>query len=372
MERSDNFAAIRFLPKGLILIALFVSTAAILVNRYVLAVYRAPLAQFPDRYRVLSSVFGEDFAVFLNNNFCRSYHNVLLFIASLLIIFYVIKSPKIKLKFKYLILISLVLFDLVVFNAASYMFMTTPKVDLSLWPKESLAYNDKRVPLMLPRYPFFGFAPAMQRIFTAFSSQIPGKTTHFYEMRDFFNFNSNAIIRPEIKEIFTGITGERIKLVSGAVVLPLDHQVRECGKLDEGTARMAVFIEENPPEEFSRLKIPLEKITDIKPVRGSIVILWFDPNNMLLEVNAEAPCFLYYSDGFDRSWRAFIDGRECKVYRANMAFKSVILDKGRHVVRFIYDPRFYKITLFCYFAGLSIATFIFAYMFVRKLYGKNR
>lgn len=359
LERMENPGSGRGLPKGLILIALFIIVAAILINRYVLMVYRAPLAQFPERYMFLSSLFGQDFATLLNNIFCRSYQNVFLFIVSLLVVFYVIKRPKINLWFKYFTLVSLVLIDLLSFNAVLYRSTTMPKADLSLWPKEKLAYSDKRAPVMLPRYPFLGFAPAIQRIFTSFSFRIPGITTHFYEMKDFFNFENNKMIRPEVKEVFMGVTAAKLKLVNGAVVLPLDRQAQECAELEERIAQSVVFIEEDPPARFSKLKIPLEKIADAEIVKGTIKILGFDPNSMLLEVNPEVDCVLYYSDGFDRSWRAFIDGKESKIYRANMAFKSVILEKGPHIVRFVYDPKLYKITLFCYFAGIFIAAIMF-------------
>ncbi|TAM39975.1 hypothetical protein EPN54_02955 [bacterium] len=359
LERIKSTGSGNPLPRGSMGIAIFISAAAVLINRYVLTVYRAPLAQFPERYMAISSTLGEDFATFLNNIFCRSYQNVILFIVSLLVLFYVIKSRKIKLKFKYFTLVSLVLIDLLYFNTALYRFTTMPKADLSSWPKEKVAYSDKRAPLMLPRYPFLGFAPAMQRIFTASDSRMPGVTTHFYMMKDLFDLENNKTVPPEIKEIFMGVTDERIKLVSGVVVLPVELQAQECAKLEERTARRAVFIEDEPPGRFSKLKIPVGKIADIEIVKGELKILGFDPNNMLLEADPEADCVLYYSDGFDKSWRAFIDGKETKVYRANMAFKAVILEKGRHIVRFVYDPKLYKITLFCYFAGIFIAAVIF-------------
>ena len=256
--------------------------------------------------------------------------------------------------------------DLVLFNITLYSFTTMPKVDLSLWPKERSAYSDKRAPFVLPRYPFRGFSPAMQRIFTAFSSRVTGRTTHFYEMKDFFNFAENRAIRPEFKEIFMAITGEKLKLVSGAVVLPLGLQARECAGLEEELSREALFIEEDPPPVFSYLKIPLAKIATIESVKGSIEVLGFDPNSILLKVNPERPCFLYYSDTFDRSWRAFIDGKASKLYRANMAFKSIILDKGEHIVRFVYDPELYKITLFCYFAGIFMALIMLIYQMLSR------
>lgn len=361
VERIKNPGSARRLPKGFIFIAIFIIASAILINRYVLSVFRAPLAQFPERYMALSSALGEDFATLLNNIFFRSYHNLLLFIVSLLAIFYVLKSRKIKLWFKYFMLVSLVLIDLVFFNVTIYSFMTMTKADLSLWPKQKLGYSDKRTPVILPRQPFLGFAPAMQRIFTASGSRTPGITTHFYEMRDSFNFQNNKIVRPEIKEIFMGVPDGRIKLVSGVVVLPAERQAQVCARIEERTAEKAVFIEEDPPARFLKLKIPPEKIAESQILKGEIKILGFDPNSILLEVSPEADCVLYYSDGFDRSWKAFIDGKEGKVYRANMAFKAVILEKGAHTVRFVYDPKLYKVTLFLYFAGIFAAGIMLIY-----------
>jgi len=366
MERIKDPGSPRGSPTAFIFIVIFISLAALLINRFILAAYRAPLAQFPQRYMAISLMLGEDFGSLLNNIFSRSYHNVFLFIVSILMLFYVFKSPKIKLRFKYFTLVSLTLIDLIFFNTSLYRFTTMAKADLSLWPKEKVAYSDKRAPVMLPRYPFLGFSPAMQRIFSASSSRIPGITTHFYQMRDFFNFENNKMVRPEIKEIFMGVTSERIKLINGAVVLSLEEQARECAKLKESIAHRVVFIEDDPPERFSKLKIPLENIADSEIVKGTVKILWFDPNSMLLEVNSEADCVLYYGDGFHRSWRAFIDGRESRVYRANMAFKAVILEKGRHTVHFVYDPKLYKMTLFCYFIGLFIAPIFLCQPVFRK------
>jgi len=368
IERIKNPGSERGLPKGWVLFVILISVTAVLINRYVLAVFRAPLAQFPERYKAVSLILGGDFATLLNNIFIRSYHNIFLFIASVLAVFFVFKSPKIKLKFKYSMLVFLVLADLFLFNAALYRFTTMPKADLSLWPKEKVAYNDIRLPLMLPRYPFLGFAPAMQRIFSASSSRIPGITTHFYQMKDFFDFENNKMVPPETKEIFMGVTAERMKLISGAIVLPLERQARECARLDEKITRRVVFIEEEPPERFSKLKIPPENIAESRIVKGTVNILGFDPNSMLLEVDPEEDCVFYYSDGFDSSWRVFIDGKEDKIYRANMAFKAVMLEKGAHIVRLTYDPRFYKITLFLYFAGLLLAA---AMLLWRSLFRKG-
>lgn len=73
---------------------------------------------------------------------------------------------------------------------------------------------------------------------------------------------------------------------------------------------------------------------------------WFDwvvehytYNSLRLKVRTEVPGLLYWADGYDPRWRAFVDGKEVLLYRANLNFKAVALPPGTHEVRFVYLPR---------------------------------
>ncbi len=358
-----------------ILIAVLISIAAIVINYFVLRNYAEPLKEFPDRYKELSLIWGRDFAVALKEIFLRSYYNIVLFIASIAVIFIIIVKRRSTLKFKYFVIIYLILIDLVIFNLEAYKFETDPRADMSSWPKGELAYSDHRIIGTWPRYPFFGFAPAMQRKFTAVSPTIPWVTTHFYEMKSFFYFANNDKIPIPVKSAFMGISAPKLRLVNGAAVLPPGLQAEEFKKLDGKVVNNALFIEEDPPAKFSGLEISGGDIGRANAVNGVIKVLEFGPNDLLLEAKPEEDSFLYYSDGFDKSWRAFVDGKEARVYRTNMAFKSVILEKGEHTVYFVYDPKLYKVTLFCYFAGIlaTIVTLIHvAFKRTQKAHGKSR
>ena len=45
---------------------------------------------------------------------------------------------------------------------------------------------------------------------------------------------------------------------------------------------------------------------------------------------------LYWSDGFDQGWHAFIDRGEIPIYRADVNFKAIILPKGTSHIQFVY------------------------------------
>ena len=55
-------------------------------------------------------------------------------------------------------------------------------------------------------------------------------------------------------------------------------------------------------------------------------------------INSSSPKFLVYNDGFNSNWKAFVNGLEVKVYRANVAFKGVYLPEGVNEVLFLYSP----------------------------------
>jgi hypothetical protein len=71
---------------------------------------------------------------------------------------------------------------------------------------------------------------------------------------------------------------------------------------------------------------------------GRLDIGRWDYNTLAVDVETPAAAVLYWADGFDPSWRAWVDGKEVAVHRANLAFKGVFVPTGRHIVRFKYQP----------------------------------
>jgi hypothetical protein len=66
-------------------------------------------------------------------------------------------------------------------------------------------------------------------------------------------------------------------------------------------------------------------------------------SEVLIEAHANEPGLLILSDVYYPGWKAFINGKETKVYRANYTMRAVFLPQGRHLVEFRYDPLSFKI-----------------------------
>ncbi len=75
-----------------------------------------------------------------------------------------------------------------------------------------------------------------------------------------------------------------------------------------------------------------------------------DPNSVRARVNAPEDGFFVRLENFHRGWKAFIDGKETRLYRANYAFQAVRVPAGEHTVTFkfftIY-PWLFHIHVFC-------------------------
>jgi hypothetical protein len=71
---------------------------------------------------------------------------------------------------------------------------------------------------------------------------------------------------------------------------------------------------------------------------GRVEILQYDPEAVFVLVVADRPSFLLLSDTYYPGWRAFLDGEERPIYRADYLFRALPLPAGKHTVEFIFDP----------------------------------
>ena len=69
-----------------------------------------------------------------------------------------------------------------------------------------------------------------------------------------------------------------------------------------------------------------------------------ESNNRLdLQVKTSGDSFLILNDTYFPGWKAFIDGKKTKIYRAHYNFRALPLSVGTHRVEFIYDPMSFKL-----------------------------
>jgi len=96
-------------------------------------------------------------------------------------------------------------------------------------------------------------------------------------------------------------------------------------------------------------------------------IIDFSPNKITLEAFLEKNGLLFLSEIYYPGWKAYVDGKETKIYCANYTFRAVPLTRGKHTVKFIYAPESFKIgKRISLFALLAFISIISIYPFIVK------
>ncbi|MBN1169332.1 YfhO family protein [Candidatus Woesebacteria bacterium] len=105
-------------------------------------------------------------------------------------------------------------------------------------------------------------------------------------------------------------------------------------------------------------KIYIEEDTDWGAKGGfsaTSEFLKYEDTEVVIKTQAAGDGFLFLSDTFYPGWKAYVDGQEKKIYRANYAFRAVEVPSGEHEVVFRYEPESVKLGI-----NVSIGTSIFA------------
>ncbi len=112
-----------------------------------------------------------------------------------------------------------------------------------------------------------------------------------------------------------------------------------------GSREEALEIASDPAFDPARVVV-LE--TDEAPAPGApgtARVLSHRAHVVEIEVDASGPSTLLFLDAFYPGWKAFVDGIETPIARANGAFRGVAVPEGRHTVRFAYAPASFRIGL---------------------------
>jgi hypothetical protein len=162
-----------------------------------------------------------------------------------------------------------------------------------------------------------------------------------------------------------------IKLYKIRTPFPRAWLVRDFKVLDSKTilSRMAnkdfhpdreVLLEDEPKwvgEAIGgRRGPPLRKTNDGgEPLSGlpqKVEFISEKNNRLQLLVNLTEDNLLVLSDTYYPGWKAFVNGKETKIYRADYTFRGIPLNAGTHQVEFVYDPISFKLGAGVTFLGI--------------------
>lgn len=124
-------------------------------------------------------------------------------------------------------------------------------------------------------------------------------------------------------------------------VIPAISEEDSFQKIVSGTfdPRKEVVIETDKPEELPA------RTAGAGDKYRSVSCKWINPNEALIRTDAESPSMLVFSQTYYPGWEATVDGRPASILRANYLFQSIIVEPGKHEIRFKYNPQSFFIPL---------------------------
>ncbi len=112
-----------------------------------------------------------------------------------------------------------------------------------------------------------------------------------------------------------------------------------------------VMTDFKPRVEAVMLKSEAKKLSARKFTgKGTIKMTSYAPNKITYSANVEGKQFavfseIYYTDG----WKAFVDGKETEILKANYLLRGLELQGGNHKVEFVYDvPKYHTSNTLAY------------------------
>jgi uncharacterized membrane protein YfhO len=148
---------------------------------------------------------------------------------------------------------------------------------------------------------------------------------------------------PDFKQVFENAN---YKVYRDEKSLPRSFVVHDVRVIKGREARLQALASSTfNPETTAIVEEPIEGPAAAPPtLRSPAPTLVKDsPNRVVIEADLKDAGLLVLSDVYYPGWKAFVDGKETRIYQVNHAMRGVVLPKGRHVTEFLYDPLSFKI-----------------------------
>jgi hypothetical protein len=149
----------------------------------------------------------------------------------------------------------------------------------------------------------------------------------------------------------------RAFIVTKARVIKDKHALLTTLLSNEFDPRQEVLLETTPPTGVNLSNVGEE---------SSVEVLTYSANRVAVKARLGGDGFLVLGDNYFPGWKAFVNGIETSVYRANYTLRTVFLKRGESTVEFIYDPYFFKLGKW-----ISVFTGLLVFgVFIRMQYSK--
>ncbi|HSW87662.1 MAG TPA: YfhO family protein [Candidatus Saccharimonadales bacterium] len=101
-------------------------------------------------------------------------------------------------------------------------------------------------------------------------------------------------------------------------------------------------------------------------VFGNVNITAYSNNKITLIAKTNKDALLFLSEVYYPGWKAYVDGKETSIYRADYTFRSIVVPSGYHTIIFSYEPMSFTIGCWLSIGGI-ILLLVISFIPKRKL-----
>ena len=112
-------------------------------------------------------------------------------------------------------------------------------------------------------------------------------------------------------------------------------------------------------------------ISPTRPLAATAKIVRYQHTAVTIQTSANDRGVLVLADSYYPGWKAYVNGREEKILRANLFFRAVPISAGHHTVEFRYEPRSFTIGLAISLTTLVSLVLISVFLNIRKRLGRQ-
>lgn len=119
---------------------------------------------------------------------------------------------------------------------------------------------------------------------------------------------------------------DRVSLFYNYEVINKDKEIIKRFYNENFNFRKTLILEETPNFKSNNQGKGLSKIVS------------YAPNRVVVEVVSNSPALLFLSDNYYSGWKAKVDGKDSKIYRADYSFRAIEVPRGKTRAEFIFSP----------------------------------
>lgn len=145
-----------------------------------------------------------------------------------------------------------------------------------------------------------------------------------------------AVLVPYITNKF--VLYDSVKIIEGGVEFSV--LASNLGEL-KNLALVNDSQDEHAIEQLSVLaskSVSKDKARIIKSIDRDFEVKDHTISSVSISIETDSDKFLVYNDSFHPDWKVYVNGNKMPVYRANHAFKGVVVPRGKSSVIFKFEP----------------------------------